>query len=84
MSAEPWRYPGPLNTPTAETVGREVVHVEVGIANEDPSTEDDLTLRFEFGPWGLTIMTMVSDGQEVGMAGFSYETLFGMADEDPA
>jgi hypothetical protein len=52
------------------------ISVEVAIPNEDPDTEDDITLVFTFTGEGLMIDAFVSDGQEIDAFGQSYEEVF--------
>lgn len=61
------------------------VSVMVSIPNEEPDTEDDLTIGVQFTTEGIIVDLMVSDGQPVATFGQMYDEFVGtIHDLDPA
>jgi hypothetical protein len=76
---DPYRSPLPYHTPIVTqipTITNPNAEVQVSIPNEEPATEDDLTLNFTFTGEGLIIDAMVSDGDVIGTTGRTYEEWF--------
>jgi hypothetical protein len=71
INPEPWRYPGSYYTP--RVCNRDPLNIEVGFPNEDPETEDDLSLVFAFTHEGVIIDAYVSDGVLTGTIGMTYD-----------
>lgn len=69
---EPYRG-GTYNEPTVLREGRDTIVVEVVIPNEDPETEDDLTVTFTFTPDGMMVEAIVSSDLSLGTDGRSYD-----------
>jgi len=74
---QPWRSPFPHNTPTIIGPGgadiTSPVTLQVSIPNEDPDTEDDLTLQFTFTDEGVIFDLLVSDGEPAATFGQMYD-----------
>jgi hypothetical protein len=76
---EPYRNGLPYFTPIVTqipTIESPVVEVVVSIPNEDPETQDDLMLSFQFTGEGLIVDAVVSDGDVVDTVGRTYEEWF--------
>lgn len=54
------------------------IEVEVAIPNEEPDTEDDITLVIKVTSEGLIVDGFVSDGQEIGSFAATLEEIVGM------
>ena len=81
---EPYRSPLGWNCPTVIGPNRPV-EVQVSFPNEDPDTEDDLTLNFVFTDEGIVIDLFVSEDQPVASFCQTYEEFVGtLHDLDPA
>jgi len=79
-----WYKPTIIGTPRDFSEGRAAA-VQVSFPNEDPDTEDDLTLNFAFTEEGIIIDLFVSDGEPVATFGQTYEEFVGtLHDLDPA
>lgn len=85
---EPWRSPLPYDTPivtTIPTLSSPEAEVQVAMLNEDPDTEDDLTLNVKFTGEGIIVDLFVSDGEPVATFGQTYEEFVGTVHAlDPA
>jgi hypothetical protein len=81
---EPYRSPLSYHTPTVLHENINPV-VQVSIPNEEPDTEDDLTINVAFTHEGITVDLYVSDGEPVATFGQTYEEFVGtIHDLDPA
>ena len=78
---EPYRSPLPYSTPVtrmdpdAKYGG---VEATVAIPNEDPDTEDDLTLVVKLTGEGIIIDGFVSADQEIGTFAATYDEIVGL------
>jgi len=76
ITPEPYRSPHGWHQPTITGgIGGASgpIDVEVSFPNEDPDTEDDLTLNFAFTEEGIIVDLYVSDGEPVASFGRTYE-----------
>jgi hypothetical protein len=71
---EPYRSPLGWYNPTVSQRDGEV-EVTISIPNEDPDTEDDLTLNLKFTREGVITDLMVSDGEVIGTRGDTYDEI---------
>lgn len=88
---EPWRSPLPYHVPHVSMDGTDGpmtppnAEVMVSFPNEDPDTEDDLTLNVKFTGEGIIVDLFVSDGEPVATFGQTYEEFVGTVHAlDPA
>ena len=80
---QPYRSPLGWCEPTV-TESRGDVKVMVSFPNEDPDTEDDLTIQVALTSEGIIVDLMVSDGQPVATFGQTYDEFVGtIHDLDP-
>lgn len=74
---EPYRSPLGYSRPHLLVDGyiaqRDDVEVHISIPNEDPETEDDLTIGVHFTSEGIIIDLFVSDGEPVATFGQTYD-----------
>lgn len=74
---EPYRTPLPYDTPVVDGDDQWITYptVRVGMENEEPKTEDDLTLTVKFTSEGLIADLFVSSDSHVGTFALTYEEL---------
>jgi len=80
---DPYRSPLGYHTPTVLWEGPTPT-VQVSIPNEEPSTEDDLTIQVAFTGEGIIVDYFASDGPPAATFGQTYEEFIGtIHDLDP-
>ena len=75
---EPYRSPLPYDTPIVVTIPTRqnpIAEIQVAMQNEDPETEDDLTLMVKFTGEGMIVDLIVSDAADVGTFAMTYEDM---------
>lgn len=69
---EPYRSPHPYRTPVVIR-NEDACTVQVSIPNDDPDTEDDLTIQVIFTNEGVIVDYFASDGPPAATFGQTYE-----------
>jgi len=69
---DPYRSPLPYHVPVVID-NHAPLTVQVSLPNEDPETEDDLTIQVILSNEGIVVDLFVNDGQEVATFGQTYD-----------